>query len=130
MKPTIIVDFDGVIHSYTSGWHSRGGGASVVSDPPVPGAMDFLSTAVDHYTVAILSSRSHQEGGIKAMQAYIWYCLVEELGRERGDKVFEQLQFPLEKPPATLTIDDRAFCFKGTFPTMEEIESFKPWNKL
>ena len=29
-KPTIILDFDGVIHSYTSGWQ----GADVIGDPP------------------------------------------------------------------------------------------------
>ena len=35
---TILLDFDGVIHSYTSGWK----GAGVIPDPPVPGAIDFL----------------------------------------------------------------------------------------
>jgi hypothetical protein len=126
MKQTIIVDFDGVIHSYTSGWR----GANIVSDPPVPGAMEFLATAVDRYIVAIVSSRSHQEGGIKAMRIYLELCLVEKLGQKHGEEVYSQLIFPLEKPPAILTIDDRAFCFKGTFPTMEEIKAFKPWNKL
>lgn len=37
-KPTICVDFDGCLHAYTSGWQ----GAEVVSDPPVPGAIDWL----------------------------------------------------------------------------------------
>lgn len=32
-KQTVVFDFDGVIHSYTSGWH----GACVADDPVVPG---------------------------------------------------------------------------------------------
>jgi len=36
-KPILLIDFDGVIHSYTSGWQ----GAGVISDPPVEGAFDF-----------------------------------------------------------------------------------------
>jgi hypothetical protein len=32
-KPILCLDFDGVLHSYTSGWK----GAAVIPDPPVPG---------------------------------------------------------------------------------------------
>jgi len=39
------------------------------------------------------------------------------------------LKFPKKKPAAFLTIDDRAICFNGTFPTKKEMESFKPWYK-
>lgn len=35
---TICIDFDGVLHSYTSGWQ----GEDVASDPPVPGAIEWL----------------------------------------------------------------------------------------
>jgi hypothetical protein len=33
------------------------------------------------------------------------------------------------KPPALMTIDDRAITFDGTFPPAETIKAFKPWNK-
>lgn len=116
-KPTIIVDFDGVIHSYTSGWK----GADVIPDEPVPGAFKFLGNALGHFNVAIFSSRSHQHGGIPAMQQ--WF-------KEHGfDPGWALLKFPTEKPPAILSIDDRAFLFEGTFPSMEFIKQFQPWNK-
>jgi len=40
-KPILCLDFDGVIHSYSSGWK----GADVIPDPPVPGAFDFIRRA-------------------------------------------------------------------------------------
>lgn len=117
-KLTLAVDFDGVIHSYTSPWQA----ASVIPDPPVPGAIDFLSRMLAIYNVAIFSSRNHQAGGITAMREWL----------NRHGMAFylvDMLEFPQEKPPAILTIDDRAFCFRGVFPTVEEIKAFKPWNK-
>lgn len=38
MKQTVVFDFDGVIHSYTSGWK----GATVIPDPPVPGIKEAI----------------------------------------------------------------------------------------
>jgi hypothetical protein len=118
-KKIICVDFDGVIHSYISGWQ----GADVVSDPPVDGAIQWLKAMMDHgFDVCIYSSRSKEDGGIKAMQYWLSMNRMEPYYRNR-------IQFPTEKPSAWLTIDDRAICFTGTFPTMQEMDEFKPWNK-
>ncbi len=114
-KPILLVDFDGVIHSYTSGWK----GANVVSDPPVPGAREFLHQALEHFKVMIYSSRSRQEGGVFAMQLWM----------NRNDINPTAFEFPTEKPAAFLTIDDRAVCFEGTFPDARTLLDFKPWNK-
>lgn len=118
MKKTVLVDFDGVIHSYTSGWH----GADTISDPPVEGAFDFLREAILEFKVCIYSSRSREPGGIEAMRK--WF-----IDYELPFEILDALDFPTKKPAAFLTIDDRAFCFKGTFPTMRVIRNFKPWNK-
>ena len=128
MKPILCMDFDGVIHSYTSGWK----GADIIPDPPVPGALKFLVSAMDHFSVAIFSSRSHQPGGIGAMVAWIGYWSVNPVHGMPNDfdhGVWGSLQWPTEKPAAFLTIDDRALTFDGTWPEIETLKAFKPWNK-
>lgn len=117
-KPIICIDFDGVIHSYRSGWQ----GIDIISDPPVADALLWLSALVmsPEITPVIYSSRSKDPKGIKAMQAWlIKYGMPAEL--------VALLEFPTQKPAAYLTIDDRALCFDGTFPSVPQIKNFTPW---
>ena len=116
-KPILCLDFDGVLHSYTSGWK----GAEVISDPPVEGAKEFLQEVVEHFHVNVLSSRSHQPGGRNAMFKWCAKHFTLELT--------EHLRFPEHKPAAFITIDDRAVQFNGTWPSIDYIRNFKPWNK-
>lgn len=125
-KPILCLDFDGVLHSYTSGWN----GAAFIADPPVPGAMFFLERAVERFEVHVFSSRSNQAGGIDAMHGWIHMHLGLELeDYKRAKQVLDALKFPTEKPPALVTIDDRAICFTGEWPSLDDIANFKPWNK-
>lgn len=133
-KPILCLDFDGVLHSYTSGWK----GAHFIPDAPVPGAMAFLVEAVKHFDVAIYSSRSGQEGGLKAMQSWVDHWLTVEFGWDSpqqadavmaANSVRNNVKWPTEKPPAMVTIDDRAITFTGKWPSIETLQAFKPWNK-
>lgn len=124
-KPILCLDFDGVLHSYTSGWK----GAEVVADPPVSGAMEFLAEAVKAFTVHIHSSRSHQDGGIQAMQDYVGMHLRCTFDTDEAFQIYNLLEWPTHKPSAMLTIDDRAITFTGVWPTLDELFAFRPWNK-
>lgn len=124
-KPILCLDFDGVIHSYTSQWN----GAHRIPDPPVPGAMAFLVKAVQHFQVSIFSTRSHQDDGIIAMRRYIEHHLDKEFGEGVAFEVTAALQFPIRKPPAKVSIDDRGLTFTGEWPSIESLLAFKPWNK-
>jgi hypothetical protein len=124
-RPILCIDFDGVIHSYESGWH----GADVVSDGPVPGAMEFLKEATKHFVVHVYSSRSGQKGGLAAMEQAIEWWMVEAFGATEAQQIVDSLVFAHEKPAAFVTIDDRAIRFEGTFPPMADLIAFKPWNK-
>lgn len=126
-KPILVLDFDGVMHAYESGWQ----GVEVIPDPPVPGALDFIAEALEVFRVAILSSRSSEPEGIAAMQAWL-----AEAARERwrdepeiATRVLSEIEWPTRKPPAFVTIDDRAITFTGTWPSIEELRAFRPWNR-
>lgn len=44
-------------------------------------------------------------------------------------RVIREIKWPIFKPPALYSIDDRGHQFNGTWPTHAEIAAFKPWNK-
>jgi hypothetical protein len=127
-KPILCVDFDGVVHSYTSGWH----GDDVIADPPVPGALRWLWRAREWFEVRIYSSRSKRPEGCAAMRKW----LLEQAIAEWGDPLFADtfvaaVEVCHEKPAAFLTIDDRAICFEGDWSELNpaDLLQFKPWNK-
>jgi len=114
-KQTIIFDFDGVIHSYVSGWQ----GVDVIPDPPVPGIKDVIKELRgEGYEVVVVSTRCYYDGGIEAIEKYLKRNNIE-VDRVTG-----------EKPPAIVTVDDRAICFSGKAEGLvDEIKRFKPWMK-
>jgi hypothetical protein len=141
-KPILCIDFDGVAHAYTSPWK----GPDVISDNVVPGFFEWAENANQSFELVIYSSRSKKDSGISAMRKWFieqfrLYC--ESLHAEEfadaesptdiklkaGGRPVIHLQFANEKPPAFLTIDDRAVCFEGSWPDPQELLKFKPWNK-
>jgi len=130
MKPILCLDFDGVLHSYKSGWK----GPRNIPDEPVKGAIEWVRSLLgcpdnegigDRYKdfkIYIYSARSKSFLGRQAMKKWLlkWGLTSYEI---------ELIRFPLFKPPAHLQIDDRAWTFKGKFPTAKQMKEFKPWNK-
>lgn len=114
-KQTVVFDFDGVIHSYTSGWH----GACVADDPVVPGIREAIQSIRDAgYRVVVVSTRCASPEGLGTVRRYL---------RDNGIEVDDVTK---EKPPAIVYIDDRAICFRGDTATLlNQIENFRPWNK-
>lgn len=120
-KPILCLDFDGVVHSYVSGWK----GADVIPDPPVAGAFKFIRKAIrGGFDVQVFSSRSNLPGGIPAMQK--WFIDHNWAGTYLTGCV--GITFPLEKPPAMVTLDDRAITFEGEWPKIKDLKAFQPWT--
>ena len=64
MVPRIVFDFDGVIHSYRSGWK----GETVIPDPPVPGIREVIEQLMERgYDVVIVSARAKTAEGTLAI---------------------------------------------------------------
>lgn len=119
MKYTVAVDFDGVIHSYSSPWVNP----ETIPDPPVTGAIEWLNGIVDDFTVVIFTTRGKTIEGRGAVRKWL-----EENGA-RGAIIASDITS--DKPPALIYIDDRAYRFEGpgTFPTTQQIHAARPWNK-
>jgi len=133
-KPILCLDFDGVIHSYTSGWVQ----ADFIPDNPVPGAFGFMYRALEDFNIQIFSSRSKTESGIRTMQIWTEYWARKELDNTeplyRANAIINKIAcnneaWPKAKPSAFVTIDDRAITFLGEWPSIETLKAFKPWNK-
>lgn len=104
-KKGLCLDFDGVLHSYTSGWT----GADNITDPPVAGAVEAVTDYVKNFDVYVYSARSSQPNGIWAMR--LWLA-------KHGFPV-GQLKFPTSKPPTNIYMDDNGYRFEGKFPSTE-----------
>lgn len=115
MKNTVIIDFDGVLHQYTSGWK----GADVIPDDPTPGAREAMAKLREMYIVVVVSSRCHQPGGVEAIQRWLTMHAIEV------DLVTNN------KPPHIVTVDDRAFRFTGDWQAVVDgiPAASIPWNK-
>lgn len=49
---TIAIDFDGVIHRYSKGWHDGS-----IYDEPMPGAIEGIRRLQERYAVVVFTSR-------------------------------------------------------------------------
>jgi hypothetical protein len=117
---TICMDFDGVIHSYESGWT----GLDNVDDDPVPGARSFCRWLIDKgYNIVILSTRfcdkTNDQSENVAFDAPSNIEMDSNRGMRAVRKWLDKHAFPKDikltatKPPANLYIDDRGFRFEG-----------------
>lgn len=114
MKFTICLDFDGVIHSYRSGWK----GIDICEDPPVNGTAEAIVKLREHWVVKVFSSRCNDHKGIIAIVNYL---------KKHGIEVDEVCT---SKPPAFVYVDDRAIQFNGDWEqAIMQIDNFQNWLK-
>lgn len=129
--PTVLVDFDGVIHLYEKGWT----GIDDIPSQPVPDAIEWLKQhlpvpkklSLDQRTeppfqVVIFSARCRERRGIVAMRK--WFI---KNGLDNAYFTEGLLRFTYEKIPSHLIMDDRCLQFPGKFPTDRRIMEYKPW---
>lgn len=117
-RPTLCVDFDGVVHSYDKGWQD-GSIYGIV----VPGFAEWAKKAAVDFDLLVYSSRCSTPEGASA--------IAEWLHEQLGPDLAVLLTVTNTKPPAWLTIDDRAICFRGDWAAPEldpkNMLRFKSW---
>ena len=74
------------------------------------------------------------DGGIRVDPIYRWVDVdtmepFEVCADDAARRFVKALQWPKYKPPAMVSIDDRGLTFDGTWPDIESLLNFKPWNK-
>ena len=116
-KKTICLDFDGVLHSYQSGWTGE-----EPTDPPVNGSIEFVKHLLNAgYGIVIYSARANAPQGIMGIKKWL------------KENQFPDIKISLEKPHAELYIDDRGYRFNGNFQEALDFitteNSLRPWNK-
>lgn len=102
-KKTLAIDFDGVIHRYSSGWQDGS-----VYDPPVPGAIDELHVLAGRYRLVVFTARD-ELGPVRDALA-LWGLLDGTI-----DEVTNQ------KPKAWAYLDDRAVRFSDWDTAVTEL---------
>jgi hypothetical protein len=109
-RRTICLDFDGVIHSYRSGWC----GAEVIPDPPLHGTREAIAQLRIHFRVVVHSARCRSPEGCQAIEHWL---------RRHDIEVDEICAY---KPPAAIYVDDRAVPFRGDWSqTIADIRQFR-----
>lgn len=107
---TVCLDFDGVIHSYRSGWQ----GETVIPDPPIHGVRDAINRLRRRYRVVVHSARGKSEEGCQAIRDWL----------ARND--IEVDEVCAHKPPAFVYVDDRAIPFTGDWEqAIADINDFR-----
>lgn len=128
-KLALCIDFDGVIHEYTSPWIA----AHVISDNVVPGFFEWADEAAQHFTLVIYSARSSDPVARRAIAE--WLAVQRNKWESSGGRsptgIPATFQFADKKPKAFLYIDDRALRFDGDWSKLpvDSLRRFKPWNR-
>ena len=98
----IAVDFDGVIHKYSKGWHD-----GTIYDGPMPGCYDAMCRLRDPgHNLIIHSSRGFSRLGKRSQREAMKSWL-------RTHKIPYDSIATEGKPPAHVYLDDRALRFTG-----------------
>lgn len=114
-KRTIAIDFDGVIHKYSKGYHD-----GTAYDVPMEGAIEAIKLLMQKYTVFVLSTRDPK-------QIQHWFGVHTDLGTEiiNDNREFYENEHLVgisqRKLPAIYYIDDRALYFKSWKMTLEKV---------
>ena len=156
--PILCLDFDGVIHAHKSGYQGArvipdgpvDGALEFISEALEHFEVHIYSSRSNQWGGRRAMRQWMEDNMVKAIEhaasQHNWVrdkkehplmrwldldtmepfnLVVEDAAR----KFVKAIHWPRYKPPALVTIDDRALTFTGVWPTMDTLKDFKPWNR-
>lgn len=127
-RPTLAVDFDGVVNPYSRGWQ----GGELYEREVTPGFWLWLETVSERFDVVIHSSR-FADRDPQLVGDWLRARWAEHSGMDGVPDWLERLAFSPTKPPAWLTVDDRCVRFDGDWSAdelrPEAMLAFEPWTQ-
>lgn len=107
-KPTIAIDFDGVIHAYSKGWQD-----GTIYDPPIKGVREAMESLRKKFWVMVFSTRAtprlvngvDQKGQADEIREYL----------TRHKIPCDQVYTGYGKPLCKLLVDDNVYRFEGNW---------------
>lgn len=116
---TIAIDFDGVIHAYTSPFTKP----EEIHDEPVDGALFFIEHLLANgFGVIIHTARASTEESTQAIRDWL-------VRHGLSAVTAKTIKITTQKLAAIVYIDDRGFRFEGRWPSIAEIKALRTWNK-
>ncbi len=113
-KINLGIDFDGVIHKCSKGYHD-----GTIYDPPVEGAREALEKLSKKYTIIVNTCKAKSDRGLvsgKTGTQLVW----EWLDKHDMSKFVSKVTS--EKPRAVAYIDDKGFRFTGWETCIEDLK--------
>jgi len=110
----IAVDFDGVIHRCSKGFHD-----GTIYDVPIEGSLEAVKTLAAKYTIVVYSAKARKDRPLvngKTGVELIWEWL------EKYDFAQYVKEVTAEKPRAICYIDDRAVHFENWNDTINVLK--------
>jgi hypothetical protein len=146
-RGTLAIDFDGVLHRYSQGWHD-----GTIYDPPVPGSVEAMTTLARRYALFVHTTRDPEMTAAWLVRHYPLGFVVEKLrpddgvmvrvgfGRDPNGQVEAHVLDALPEPvrfwdsrvrvlvtdrklPALAYIDDRAIRFVHWRQTLMAVDN-------
>lgn len=113
---TVVVDFDGVIHSYEHGWQD-----GTIYGEPMPGAANALRYLMTQHAVAVQTCRKPLSAVAEWITEHVGLPTVVDSGDFRFWTRDDRILVTGRKLPALIYIDDRAYRFEGWDQTLLDL---------
>ena len=110
----LAIDFDGVIHDFSKGWHD-----GTCYGDPLPGSIEAVKKLAQNYNIIIFTAKAkpsrplvHGKTGTELVSEWL----------EKHDILNIVDEITSEKPRAQLYIDDKGYHFKNWDDTLRHVK--------